>query len=45
MLRNYGFEVLDLGKDVPEEEILNQIKQSDATIVGLSALIQLQWEK
>jgi 5-methyltetrahydrofolate--homocysteine methyltransferase len=39
MLRNYGFEVLDLGKDVPEEEILNQIKQSDATIVGLSALM------
>ncbi|WP_341876263.1 homocysteine S-methyltransferase family protein [Defluviitalea saccharophila] len=39
MLKNYGFEVLDLGKDVPKEEILKQIKEQDVPIVGLSALM------
>lgn len=39
MLKNYGFEVVDLGKDVSQEEILIQIKQNNASIVGLSALM------
>lgn len=39
MLKNYGFEVIDLGKDVSKEEIINQIKKTGAPIVGLSALM------
>lgn len=39
MLKNYGFEVIDLGKDVPKEEILKQVKEQNVPIVGLSALM------
>lgn len=39
MLRNYGFEVYDLGKDVPAEQIISKIRETDAPIVGLSALM------
>lgn len=39
MLKNYGFEVIDLGKDVPKEEIIKQVKEHNAPIVGLSALM------
>ncbi|WP_027621569.1 homocysteine S-methyltransferase family protein [Acetivibrio clariflavus] len=39
MLRNYGFEVYDLGKDVPAEEIINAAKEKKAEIIGLSALM------
>jgi len=39
MLRNYGFDVIDLGKDVPTEEILRRVRQERAHIVGLSALM------
>lgn len=39
MLRNYGFEVIDLGKDVPAETILDAAREHAADIVGLSALM------
>lgn len=39
MLRGNGFEVHDLGVDVPVETILNKVKETGATIIGLSALL------
>ncbi len=39
LLRNHGFEVIDLGKDVPAETIVNAAQQHGADIIGLSALI------
>lgn len=39
MLKNYGFRVVDLGKDVPTEEIIQTAKKEDADIIGLSALM------
>lgn len=39
MLKNYGFEVIDLGKDVPKEEIIKAAKEYDADIIALSALM------
>lgn len=39
MLENYGYEVIDLGKDVPIEEILTQAKEKNIKLVGLSALM------
>ncbi|WP_058486488.1 homocysteine S-methyltransferase family protein [Defluviitalea phaphyphila] len=39
MLKNYGFEVIDLGKDVPTDDIINKAKESNAPIIGLSALM------
>ncbi len=39
MLKNYGFNVYDLGKDVPAEEIVERAKEEDADIIALSALM------
>jgi len=39
MIRNYGFNVIDLGKDVPKEVIIETAKANDADIIGLSALM------
>lgn len=39
MLKNYGFEVYDLGKDVSAEEIINVAKEKKVRIIGLSALM------
>ena len=39
VLENYGFEVLDLGKDVPEEVIVKEAVERDIKLVGLSALM------
>jgi 5-methyltetrahydrofolate--homocysteine methyltransferase len=39
LLRNYGFAVTDLGKDVPAEDIIKTAAEQDADIIGLSALI------
>ena len=39
MLRNYGYQVIDLGKDVSTEAILGVIKKSRPQVVGLSALM------
>ncbi|PYG87523.1 5-methyltetrahydrofolate--homocysteine methyltransferase [Ruminiclostridium sufflavum DSM 19573] len=39
MLKNYGFKVYDLGKDVSAETIINKAKSLKAHIIGLSALM------
>ncbi len=39
LLKNYGFEVLDLGKDVPPEKIVDTVKKEGIRLVGLSALM------
>lgn len=39
LLENYGFEVLDLGKNVPPEEIVACVKNEGIRLVGLSALM------
>lgn len=39
MLRNYGYRVIDLGKDVPAEEIVDTAEREQADIIGLSALM------
>lgn len=39
MLRNYGFDVVDLGKDVPADAILDRAVEVKADIVALSALM------
>ena len=39
MLRNYGYRVLDLGKDVPKETIIDVAVKEHAKIIALSALM------
>lgn len=39
LLSNYGFDVIDLGKDVPEEEVLKTVQENGVKLVGLSALM------
>lgn len=39
MLRNYGYEVIDLGKDVPADKIIEAAKEHNASIIVLSALM------
>ncbi|MGN0447788.1 MAG: homocysteine S-methyltransferase family protein [Acutalibacteraceae bacterium] len=39
LLENYGFEVIDLGRDVPPEKVVEAVKESGAKLVGLSALM------
>lgn len=39
MLENYGYEVIDLGKDVPIEEIVKRAKEENIQLIGLSALM------
>jgi len=39
MLKNYGFQVVDLGKDVPREVIVEEAMKRDAKIIALSALM------
>ena len=38
-LGNYGFEVLDLGRDVPVETVVDTVREKDVHLVGLSALM------
>lgn len=39
MLKNYGFDVIDLGKDVPADKIVDAAVEHNASIIGLSALM------
>jgi 5-methyltetrahydrofolate--homocysteine methyltransferase len=39
MLKNYGFKVIDLGKDVPKEKIIEAAKEHNAQVIALSALM------
>jgi len=44
MLDVNGFEVLDLGIDVPEEKFVAAIKESGSTVVGLSGFLTLAFD-
>lgn len=39
MLKNHGFEIIDMGKDVPAEKIIEKAKYYKPEIIGLSALM------
>ncbi|MDQ7032268.1 MAG: homocysteine S-methyltransferase family protein [Desulfonauticus sp.] len=39
MLKNHGFEVIDLGKDVPAQKIVEVAQKEQADLIGLSALM------
>ncbi len=39
MLKNYGYHVIDMGKDVPCADIIAKAKETNAAIIGLSALM------
>jgi len=39
MLKNYGYNVIDLGKDIPASEIVDKAMEVNAEIIGLSALM------
>lgn len=39
LLENYGFEVIDLGKDVPPERVVRSVVEENAPVCGLSALM------
>ncbi|MCI8513365.1 MAG: dihydropteroate synthase [Lachnospiraceae bacterium] len=39
LLENYGYDVIDLGKDVPPETIVETVREERIPLVGLSALM------
>ena len=39
VMENYGYEAVDLGRDVPPEVILDTVREQDIRLVGLSALM------
>ncbi len=39
LLENYGFDVIDLGKDVPVSVIVDKVEKDDIKLLGLSALM------
>ena len=39
LLENYGYRVIDLGRDVPPEKVLETALENDIRLVGLSALM------
>ena len=39
ILENYGYEVIDLGRDVPPETVVETVRRTGAPLVGLSALM------
>ena len=39
ILENYGYNVIDLGRDVPAQRVVDKIKETGAELVGLSALM------
>ena len=39
VMENYGYEMIDLGKDVPVEKVVEETKRTGARLVGLSALM------
>lgn len=39
ILENYGYEVIDLGKDVPIETVVEEAKKHNVSLIGLSALM------
>lgn len=43
LLRGSGFEVIDLGVDVPPEKFVSAVKETGAKILGLSALLNFTY--
>lgn len=39
LLENYGYNVIDLGKDVDYQKVVDAVKENDVKLVGLSALM------
>lgn len=39
VLENYGYQVIDLGRDVPPENVVKSLKEFDCNVLGLSALM------
>ena len=39
ILENYGFEIIDLGRDVPVDAVVRAVRDRDVHLVGLSALM------
>ncbi len=39
LLENYGYDVIDLGKDVPPKTVVDKVIETHAPLVGLSALM------
>lgn len=39
ILENYGYEIIDLGKDVPIETVVEEAKRHKVSLIGLSALM------
>lgn len=39
ILQNYGYQIIDLGRDVPVADVVEAVKKHDAGMVGLSALM------
>lgn len=39
LLENYGYTVVDLGRDVPKEQVADAVERHHAPLVGLSALM------
>lgn len=39
LLENYGYDVIDLGKDVEYQAVVDAVRESGAKLVGLSALM------
>ncbi len=39
ILENYGYEMIDLGKDVPIQTVVDEAKKHNAALIGLSALM------
>ena len=39
VLENYGFHVIDLGRDVPAQRVVDAVREHGAKLVGLSALM------
>ena len=39
VLENYGYDVVDLGRDVPPETVVSAVREQNIRLVGLSALM------
>ena len=39
IMENYGYKMIDLGRDVPKEKIVETVKEKGIKLVGLSALM------
>ncbi|MCF6095707.1 corrinoid protein [Thermovorax subterraneus] len=45
LLKTHGFEVIDLGVDVPAEKFIEAVKQSGAKVLGMSALLNSTYQE